>query len=274
MWCAANNRNEARMENNSQVVAITGAAGGIGSALARRYLRSGAKLALLDMDEAGLSELAEALDGGDRVMTLECDVTSEDGCEDAAAEVMARWAGIDVLVNNAGVSHMNSFAEMDLDVFRRVIDINLFGSVYCTAAFLPSLRHNRGRIAVMSSVAGFAPLSLRSAYATSKHALHGFFDTLRAELVDDGVSVTIVCPSFVKTDIEAHMLGDHDMSTTRQTTGTEADPDDVADVIHDAVTARERMSFPTPDAKMIFDVAISDPAAYDEFMRAMVAGSD
>ncbi len=270
----ASEPNGAQMADESQVVVITGAAGGIGSALARRYLRSGARVALLDINETDLEALGDHLDAGDRVMTIRCDVTSEDGCEDAAAAVMARWARADVLINNAGVSHMSPFADMDLDVFRRVVDINLFGSVYCTAAFLPSLRHNRGRIAVMSSVAGFAPLSLRSAYSTSKHALHGFFDTLRAELVDDGVSVTIVCPSFVKTDIEAHMLGDHDDSGPRQTTGAEADPDDVADAIHESVEARERMSFPTPDAKMIFDVAVSDPAGYDEFMRAMVAGSD
>jgi len=253
-------------------VVITGAAGGIGGALARRYRREGARLALLDIDPDGLGDIERSLGGGGDVMVVKCDVTSEDACEDAAAEVIARWDGIDVLINNAGVSHMGAFADMDLDVFRRVIDINLFGSVYCTAAFLPSLRARQGRIAVMSSVAGFAPLSLRSAYATSKHALHGFFDTLRAELVDDGVSVTVVCPSFVKTDIEAHMLGDHSQIGSRQTTGTEADPDDVADAIHVAVAARERMSFPTPDAKMIFDVAMSDPAGYDEFMRAMVAG--
>jgi len=260
------------MSADSQVVVITGAAGGIGGALARRYRRDGARVALLDVDSRSLGELAEALDGGLDVMAIECDVTSEDACKDAAAAVLARWDGVDVLINNAGVSHMSAFVDIDLDVFRRVIDINLFGSVYSTAAFLPTLGARHGRIAVMSSVAGFAPLSLRSAYATSKHALHGFFDTLRAELVDDGVSVTVVCPSFVKTNIEAHMLGEHSLSGPRQTTGSEADPDDVADAIHVAVAARERMSFPTPDAKMIFDVATSDPAGYDEFMRAMVRG--
>ncbi len=260
------------MKTDAEVVVITGAAGGIGGALARRYRRDGARVALLDIDESGLGAMTEALGSGGMVMTVGCDVTSEDACEDAAAAVIARWGGIDVLINNAGVSHMNAFADMDLDVFRRVIDINLFGTVYCTAAFLPSLRARQGRIAVMSSVAGFAPLSLRSAYAASKHALHGFFDTLRAELVDDGVSVTVVCPSFVKTNIEAHMLGDHSRIRSRRTTGTEADPDDVADAIHAAVAARERMSFPTPDARMIFDVATSDPVGYDEFMRAMIAG--
>ncbi len=257
---------------DSQVVVITGAAGGIGSALARRYLAGGASVALLDVDDSGLAALVDELAGGDAVMTVHCDVTSEDECRAAAAEVIGRWGGIDVLINNAGVSHLSTFADIDLAVFRRVVEINFFGSVNCTAACLDSLRARRGTIVVMSSVAGFAPLSLRSAYAASKHALHGFFDTVRAELVDDGVSVTIVCPSFVRTDIEAHMLGDHDPSGPRNTTGDQADPDDVADVIHTGVAARKRMVFPTPDGEMIYEVATTDPVGYDEFMRAMVAG--
>jgi len=265
------------MDEIGEVVVITGAAGGIGSALARRYLRGGARVAVLDVDRAGLDSLvidleAAGFDSADRVLTVACDVTSEDACVTAAHEVIAAWDGVDILINNAGVSHMSPFADMDLAVFRRVVDINLFGSVYCTAAFLDSLSERRGRIAVMSSVAGFAPLALRSAYSTSKHALHGFFDTLRTELVDDGVSVTIVCPAFVRTDIEAHMIGDRSYTGPRQTTGSEADPEEVADAIHAAVADRARMSFPTPDAEMIHDVAVSDPAGYDEFMRAMVAG--
>ncbi len=256
---------------DSRVVVITGAAGGIGSALARRYLSGGATVALLDVDDSGLTALADELTGGDAVMTVHCDVSTEDECRAAAAAVVDRWGGIDVLVNNAGVSHLSPFTDIDLAVFRRVVEINFFGSVNCTAACLDSLRSRRGRIVVMSSVAGFAPLSLRSAYAASKHALHGFFDTLRAELVDDGVSVTIVCPSFVRTDIEAHMLGDHSLSGPRNTTGEQAEPDEVADIIHTGVAARERMVFPTPDGEMIYGVATSDPVGFEELMRQMVA---
>jgi len=264
------------MGNDTEVVVITGAAGGIGSALARRYLAGGSKVALFDVDDTGLPALAADLAAvgrsDDVVMAVHCDVTSEEGCRSAATQVVDAWGGIDVLINNAGVSHMSPFADMDLGVFRRVVDINLFGAVNCTAACLESLRARQGRIAAMSSIAGFAPLSLRSAYAASKHALHGFFDTLRAELFDDGVSVTIVCPAFVRTDIEAHMLGDRSNSGPRQTTGDQADPNDVADAIHAGVKARERMIFPTPDGEMIHQVALSDPVGYDEFMRAMVSG--
>lgn len=259
-------------DETGEVVVITGAAGGIGSALARRYLSEGARVALLDVDDAGLAELARHLAADDRAIAVHCDVTSEDGCEDAIAQVIGSWGGIDVLINNAGVSHMSPFADMDLDVFRRVVEINLFGAVNCTAACLPSLQQRQGRIAAMSSIAGFAPLSMRSAYTTSKHALHGFFDTLRAELVDDGVSVTLVCPAFVKTEIEEHMLGDRSYSGPRRTTGRDSDPDDVADAIHAGIAARERLIFPTPDGEMIYQVATTDPVGYEELMRAMVAG--
>jgi len=266
------------MGTDTEIVVITGAAGGIGSALARRYVAGGSKVALFDVDDNALSALATELadngPSGDSVMGVRCDVTSEADCRSAAARVIEAWGGVDVLINNAGVSHMSPFADMDLEVFRRVVDINLFGSVNCTAACLDSLQARRGRIAVMSSVAGFAPLSLRCAYAASKHALHGFFDTLRAELFDNGVSVTIVCPAFVRTDIEAHMLGDHSHSGPRQTIGDQAEPADVADAIHAGVAARERMVFPTPDGEMIHQVAVTDPVGYDEFMRAMVSGDD
>ncbi len=260
------------MSELGDVVVITGAAGGIGSALARRYLAGGARVALLDVDADGLRSLADDLHEEERVLTIDFDVTSEDECQAAARVVADTWGGIDVLINNAGVSHLSPFADTDLAVFRRVVEINFFGSVNCTAAFLPSLVERRGRIVVLSSVAGFAPLSLRSAYSASKHALHGFFDTLRVEVLPDGVSVTVVCPSFVRTDIEDHMLGKRSYTGPRRTTGQEAEPDDVADVIHAAVAARERMAFPTDDAELAYQVATTDPAGFDELMRQMVAG--
>jgi short-subunit dehydrogenase len=141
------------------------------------------------------------------VLVIPCDITDATACERAVAAVMQRFGAIDVLVNNAGISHRSGFAATGLDVIRRVMEVNFFGAVNCTRAALPHLVAGRGLIVVISSVAGYTPLIARTAYSASKHALHGFFDSLRTELEPSGVDVMIVCPSFVATRIDRNALG-------------------------------------------------------------------
>ena len=179
---------------------ITGAAGGIGSALAQRFSAAGARVALLDRDQGGLDRLVLRLGAaGADTIAIPCDVTSLDECSVAVGRVVAAWGGVDVLINNAGITHVSPFVDTDVDVLHRVMDVNFFGAIGMTSVALPSLLERRGQIVVMSSVAGFAPLVLRTGYAASKHALHGCFESLRAELHGTGVGVTLVCPSFVRT---------------------------------------------------------------------------
>jgi NAD(P)-dependent dehydrogenase (short-subunit alcohol dehydrogenase family) len=165
-----------------QTVVITGAAGGIGSALARRFAREGARVALLDRESDGIETLAVEIEAqGTSALPVRCDVTSLPDCEAALASVIGAFGGVDLLVNNAGITHLK--------------------------AALASLLERRGRIVVISSVAGIAPLATRTGYAASKYALHGFFESLRAEHVGDGLRVMLVCPSFVDTAIGDRALG-------------------------------------------------------------------
>lgn len=252
---------------------ITGAAGGIGSALAERFSVAGARVALLDRDERGLDELVRRLGAvGADAIAIPCDVTSLDECSSAVGRVVAAWGGVDVLINNAGITHISPFGDTDIDVFRRVMDVNFFGALHLTSVALPSLLERSGQIVVMSSVTGFAPLVLRTGYAASKHALHGCFESLRAELRGTGVGVTLVCPSFVRTGIGDHALGAHGGAPThpRTETGVPADPADLADAVFDATVRRRRLLLHSRTAKLSYLVSRVWPMGYERMMARRI----
>lgn len=256
------------------VVLITGAAGGIGSAIARRYAREGARLALLDVDETGLGAVGDDLSrSGADVVTLVCDITDEEACRRAVGEAVEALGGIDILVNNAGRTHLSFVDETDASVFRRIMDINFFGALYLTQAALPSLSARRGRIVVISSVAGFAPLSGRSGYAASKHALHGLFESLRGELLARGVSVTMVCPSFVRTEIGANALGAEGAPAARTRTemGRPLEPDAVAEAVFRGVRGRRRLVVLSAMGKLAYLVSRVAPGLYERIMVRRLA---
>ena len=251
-------------------MAITGAAGGIGSALARRFALRGARVALLDLPGPRLDALEDALTReGFEAAAVPCDVTSEDACREAIGAAVARFGGLDVLVNNAGITHLGRFAETETAVLRRVMDVNFFGAVCATKAALPSLVARHGTVVVLSSVAGFAPLAGRCGYAASKHALHGLFDSLRVELRAQGVHVLLVCPSFVATDIGARALGPDGGAprVARTTTGRAAAPEDVAEAIADAADGRRRMLVLSTVGRLSWWLTRLWPQAYERIME-------
>ncbi len=255
-----------RLDIDGRSVVITGAAGGIGRALAWRFREAGARLALLDRDEPGLGALDAWLGGGE--LTIPCDVTSSESCATAIDRVVAERGGVDVVIANAGITHISAFADTDVDVLRRVMDVNFFGAVNAVHAALPSLLARRGQIVVVSSVAGVAPLALRTGYAASKHALHGCFESLRAELRGTGVGVTMVCPSFVRTAIGDHALGADGgaPSRPRTETGTPAEPSDLAEAVFDATVRRRRLLLHSPTAKLSYLMDRLCPAGYERIM--------
>ncbi len=228
----------ARRELNGQVVAITGASGGLGRALARAFLRRGARVAALDVNEAAFAELQ-----AQGALTLRCDITQAEACRAAVAAIVERLGALDVLVNNAGLSHRSLVAATDPAVLRSVMEVNFFGSLNATQAALHALAARRGAIVTVSSVAGFAPLVARAGYASSKHALHGLFDTLRAELEAEGIEVLIACPSFIATGIgRVHLGADGGLARGPRTiVGGELDPDDVAERIVRALERGKRL---------------------------------
>jgi NAD(P)-dependent dehydrogenase (short-subunit alcohol dehydrogenase family) len=227
----------ARRDFRGKTVVVTGAAGGLGAAFARRFGEAGSRLGLLDLNADSIQALSEELQGrGIDNVSVACDVTSEKECQEAIAKVVQRFAGIDLLINNAGITHRSAFRDTNLEVFRKVMGVNFFGSLYCTKAALDSLIERRGLIVVITSVAGFSPLYGRSGYAASKHALHGLFDSLRTELRNAGVDVMIVCPGFTATGIAGRALdGDGQVAQHPQSTfGRIARPEDVADAVFGA----------------------------------------
>ncbi len=257
------------MARGEPVVVITGAASGIGAALARRYAQAGARLALLDRDVAGLEALdAETLGTAHAPLPIGCDITNAAACEQAIEQVTKHFGQIDILINNAGITHVSSFAETDPDVIRRVMDVNFFGALYCTKAALPQLVASKGRVIVMSSVAGFAPLALRTGYSASKHALHGLFESLRSELRDTGVTVTMVCPSFVRTSIGDNALGVRGGASPsdRGEVGNAMEPDDVASLIHRAADRRQRTLLVGRVGKLSYWVSRLFPTIYERIM--------
>ena len=251
-----------------QVVAITGGAGDIGRAIAAAYLRRGARVALLDLPGERLDAAAQGLAAPDRVAALPCDITDPAACDRAIAAIEARFSGLDVLVNNAGLTQRSRFEDTAPDVIRRVIEVNLFGAMNCTRAALPALRRRRGTVAAISSVAGFAPLVGRTAYAASKHALHGFFDSLRTEGAPD-VHVLLVCPSFVSTGFEGRAMGPdgRPLSGPRATIGRKLTPAEVADAVVDAVSRGQRQRLVSPVAHASFWLSRVAPGLYDRLMR-------
>ena len=251
-------------------VVVTGGGSGIGAATARAFASEGARVALLDLDGAKARSLAaEIRNGGAPVLPIECDVSKPLECDAAVRAVGDAWGGIDVLVNNAGITHVGRVLETEVDVVRRVLEVNFFGAVHCTRAALPSLLERRGRVVVMSSIAGFAPLATRAGYAASKHALHGFFESLRAEHRAEGLGVTMVCPSFVRTAIGDRALGPSgEVAGEGARTGVrgEIEPERVADAIVLAVRAGRDLVFVPRRARLTWWVSRLAPGVYERLM--------
>ncbi len=246
-------------------VAITGGAGGIGRALALAFGRAGYEVCLADVDAVRL----EAVRAEVSAMGVAVQARAFDICDPAAcAEALTSFGDLDVLVNNAGISHRSLFADTSPDVLRRVMEVNFFGAVHCTRAALEGLRRRRGTVVAMSSVAGFAPLVGRTAYAASKHALHGFFDTLRAELHHEGVRVLVVCPSFVDTDLDTRHLGaDGEVRGDRRATvGRSLSAVDVASAVLVAVRKGQRRKLLSPIAHAALWMTRLTPGLYDRVM--------
>lgn len=228
-----------------KVVLITGGCAGIGRALAMRLAQAGARLVIFDLDQQALDSLVQHLADHHNAEALGvlCDVADAAAVEQAMALTVERFGGIDVLVNNAGITHRSSFADTELAVFQRIMAVNYFGALHCTKAALPSLVARSGQIIVLSSLSGFSPLLYRSAYNASKHALHGLFETLRYELTGSGVNVMLVCPGFTATDLRKNALvGDGSVAAQPPLAmGKVASAQDVAEAIYRGALKRRRL---------------------------------
>ncbi len=193
---------------DNKVVWITGASSGIGESLAYTFAKSGAKIVLSARREDELKRVAAACNvPADKYLVLPFDVSKHEEAVAKAQEIIAHFGQIDILINNAGLSHWSKINDMGLDVLKKIIDTNFIGGVALTKAVMPDmLKRKKGQIVVISSILGKIVTPKQAAYNASKHALHGFFDTLRAEYGSEGLKVLLVCPGFVNTNVAKNSL--------------------------------------------------------------------
>ncbi len=197
------------MDFNDKVIWVTGASAGIGAALARALANEGARLVISARREAQLQETAmDCRDAGAAaVMVLPLDLEDTGSHAEAVAQVVAQFGAIDLLLNNAGISQRSLAAETVLEVDRKLMEVNFIGTISLTKAVLPVMRQQGfGTIATVTSLVGHIGTPKRTSYAASKHALHGFFDSLRSEIWRDGIKVCMVCPGFIHTDVSINAL--------------------------------------------------------------------
>lgn len=188
-----------------QNVWITGASSGIGEALAREFAREGARVLLSARNRGELERVAKSI--GEAALVLPLDLEDVGSLHEKAESALALMGHIDVMVHNGGISQRSRAAETGLDVVERLMRVNFFGAVGLTLGLLPSMRaRKRGHFVVVTSLVGVFGTPLRSGYSASKHALHGYFDSLRAEHTQDGIGVTIACPGFISTNVSKNAL--------------------------------------------------------------------
>ena len=183
-----------------KIVVITGGSDGIGKALVAQFLALGAKVATCGRNENKLSLLVAEFPTSN-LYTAQVDVSKQDQSEAFIKQVVDNWGRIDVLINNAGISMRALVSEVSVQTLQNVMDINFWGTVYCTKAALASIQQNKGVIVGVSSIAGYRGLPGRSGYSASKFALNGWLEALKTELYASGTHVMWVCPGFTTSNI-------------------------------------------------------------------------
>ena len=192
---------------NGKVVIITGGSSGLGKALAEVFGSRGSKILITGRNKEELFKAVDELSKkGITVTGFQADVSKEEDNRLMAKEAIAKYGTIDILINNAGISMRALFDEVDLDVVKKVMDINFYGVLYATKYCLPEIKKNNGSVIGISSIAGYRGLPGRTGYSASKFALNGFLEVLRTELLKTGVHVLTACPGFTASNIRIKSL--------------------------------------------------------------------
>lgn len=258
------------MKLNDKVVVITGASSGIGKALAIEFARRGANLVVAARQYVALCELTESLikEYGIQAVAVQCDVSIEDDCALLIKQSILTFGKIDVLINNAGISMRALFNDVDLKVLKTLMDVNFWGTVYCTKYALPHILKTKGSVVGVSSIAGYKGLPGRSGYSASKFAMNGFLDVLRMENLKTGVHVMTACPGFTASNIRNTALakdgsqqGESHMEEDKMMTAEE-----VAKVIADGVENRSRTLIMTGQGKLLVQLNKFFPVWLDKLV--------
>ncbi|MBQ2373301.1 MAG: SDR family oxidoreductase, partial [Bacteroidales bacterium] len=193
-----------------KVIIITGASSGIGLATARLFAGMGAKLSLAARSIDRLESLASELtDDRSRILCIKTDVSVEEDCRRLIEETVRRFGKIDILINNAGISMRAPFLDVNLEVIKKLMNVNFWGTVYCTKYALPEILKTKGSIAGVISTAGYVAIPGRTGYVTSKYAIRGFLETLRIEHLNDGINILVFAPGYTASNVRnAALLAD------------------------------------------------------------------
>lgn len=237
----------------NKVVVISGASSGIGKACAWHFAKNGSKVVLAARRIDKLKVIGEEMmSAGYEVLTIQADVSIESDCERLISETISKFKGIDVLINNAGISMRATLEDMDLSVMKKVMDINFYGTVFCTKYALPHILKSKGSVVGVSSIAGYKGLPARTAYSASKFAMQGFLESLRIENLKKGLHVLIACPGFTASNIRNTALsknGEIQKESPRDESKMMT-AEKVAEYIHKAIVNRQNSLVLTINGKL------------------------
>ncbi len=258
----------------NKVIIITGASSGIGKALAEELSSRGARLVLASRNITKLNEMAEQLRSKNReVMVCPADVSVESECRNLISKTIEKYNTIDVLINNAGISMRALFEKVELDVIRKVMDVNFWGTVYCTKFALPYLLQSRGSLIGISSIAGYKGLPGRAAYSASKFAMQGFLEVVRIENMKKGLHVLTACPGFTASNIRHTALNERGIEQGESPRDEEKmmSAEEVARRITKAIIKRKRTLILTNQGKLTVQLNKFFPAFMDKMVFSHMA---
>ena len=201
---------------DNKIIWITGASSGIGEALVYQLNQLGARLILSARRENELARVKKACTKNSKVYLLTLDLSESETLEEKCRQALSFMGPIDIIIQCGGISQRDKVMKTSLKVDRRIMEVNYFGTIALSKFLLPSMvSNNKGHHVIITSATGIISTPLRSAYAASKHALHGFFDALRAEHKKDNINVTLICPGYIKTKISFNaLMGDGSKQNT------------------------------------------------------------
>ena len=254
-----------------KVVIVTGGSSGIGKALVAASLEHGAKVAVCARN---IEKLEGLFTPSDNLFCFKADVSIEKECAAFIGAVTQRWGGADVLINNAGISMRALFEEVDLAVVRELMDVNFWGTVYCTKYALPAILKSKGVVVGVSSIAGYRGLPGRTGYSASKFAMQGFLEALRTELLYTGAHVMWVAPGFTASNIR-NVARSSDGSAQAETPLDEQKlmtAEECAHIIIKGIESRKRTIVMTGQGKLAVWLnkllpALADKLVYKHFLN-------